>query len=101
MESEVFLLGTWKSYDELEENLSLPELNATLEAIRESDYQNKRFQAGLQGVDLDAESGTGSKAEEIKKRGQERALKEMQGYTQEQVTHSEFTEFGQAYHVDE
>lgn len=98
MEAEVFLLGKWKSFEELEENISLPELSATLDALRERDHQDKRFAAGLQGIDLD--EGSGNKAEEIKKRGQERALRELQGHSQEEVTNSSFLDFGQAYHVD-
>lgn len=38
----------------------MPELTETLKAIRESDYQNRKFMAALQGVDLDGES-SGSK----------------------------------------
>jgi hypothetical protein len=47
------LLGIWKSYDELEANLSLPELFATLDAKREDQYSRNRFLAALQGVDLE------------------------------------------------
>jgi len=57
IESEVFLLGIWKDYKELEESLSMPELIATLSSRRELDYQEKKFLAAIQGVDLDAQSG--------------------------------------------
>jgi hypothetical protein len=57
LESEVFLLGIWKDYEELETNLSMPELMATLESKRELDYQEKKFLAAIQGVDLDKNSG--------------------------------------------
>jgi hypothetical protein len=57
LESEVFLLGIWKDYEELETNLSMPELMATLESKRELDYQEKKFLAAIQGVDLDKDSG--------------------------------------------
>jgi hypothetical protein len=57
LESEVFLLGIWKDYEELELSLSMPELMATLESKRESDYQDKKFAAAMQGVDLYAQSG--------------------------------------------
>jgi hypothetical protein len=57
LEAETFLIGIWKDYDELELSLSLPELTATLEAKRELDYQEKKFFAAIQGVDLDAQSG--------------------------------------------
>jgi hypothetical protein len=58
IESEVFLLGIWKDYKELEESLSMPELMATLSSRRELDYEEKKFLAAIQGVDLDAESGS-------------------------------------------
>ena len=58
IESEVFLLGIWKDYKELEESLSMPELIATLSSSRELDYQEKKFLAAIQGVDLDKQSGS-------------------------------------------
>lgn len=61
LESELFLLGIWKDYDELESSLSMPELVATLSAKRELDYDQKKFNAAIQGIDLDKESGRGQK----------------------------------------
>ncbi len=57
LESEVFLLGIWKDYEELEKSLSMAELTATLNISRELDYQGKKFMAAMQGVDLDKQSG--------------------------------------------
>ena len=57
IESEVFTLGIWKNYNELEEFMSIPELFAILESKRELDYQEKKFMAAIQGVDLDQQSG--------------------------------------------
>lgn len=57
LEAEAFLLGIWKDYEELELSMSLPELTATLEAKREVEYQEKKFFAAIQGVDLDEQSG--------------------------------------------
>jgi hypothetical protein len=56
LESEIFLLGIWKDYQELELNLSMPELVTTIGSIRELDYQEKKFLAAIQGVDLDGET---------------------------------------------
>ena len=58
IESEVFLLGIWKDYRELEESLSMPELIATLSSRRELEYEEKKFLAAIQGVDLDKQSGS-------------------------------------------
>ena len=68
LEAEVFLLGIWKDYEDLEESLSMPELTATLESKRELDYQEKKFFAAIQGVDLDAQSGKQNAWEEMKAR---------------------------------
>jgi hypothetical protein len=70
LEAEVFLLGIWKDYEDLESSLSMPELTATLEIKRELDYQDKKFNAAMQGVDLDKQSGKGeqNKWEEMKAR---------------------------------
>ena len=64
LESEVFILGIWKNYEELESCLSLPELLNTIERLRELDYDEKKFLAAMQGVDLDEANGSGSKQEE-------------------------------------
>ena len=56
LESEVFILGIWKDYQELEKSMSMPELLATLEISRELDYSEKKFMAAIQGVDLEAQA---------------------------------------------
>jgi len=61
LESEVFLLGIWKDYYELEISLSMPELLATIESKRELDYEEKKFLAAIQGVDLEGEQDRGQK----------------------------------------
>lgn len=68
LESEVFLLGIWKDYEELEESLSMAELTATLTAKRELDYADKKFQASIQGIDLDKNVGKTDAWEEMKAR---------------------------------
>jgi hypothetical protein len=70
LEAEVFLLGMWKDYEELENRISMPELLITLESKRELDYQEKKFLAAIQGVDLDKNNGasSGNKWEEMKAR---------------------------------
>lgn len=68
LEAEVFLLGIWKDYEDLESSLSMPELTATLESKREIDYAEKKFLAAIQGVDLDEQSGKKDAWEEMKAR---------------------------------
>lgn len=57
LESEVFLLGIWKDYMELEKSLSMPEIMSILSSKRELDYEEKKFYAAIQGVDLETSSG--------------------------------------------
>jgi hypothetical protein len=68
LESEVFLLGIWKDYDDLETSLSMSELTATLTAKRELDYSDKKFHASIQGIDLDKNIGKKDAWEEMKAR---------------------------------
>jgi hypothetical protein len=58
LEAEVFIIGIWKDYQELEESLSMPELMLTLSNKRELDYEEKKFLAAIQGVDLDGATGS-------------------------------------------
>jgi len=53
LETEVFLLGAWKNYEELEISMSMPELLKTISTKRELDHIEKKFLAAMQGVDID------------------------------------------------
>jgi hypothetical protein len=69
LESEVFTLGIWKNYDDLEKSLSMPELMAILSSKRDLDYEEKKFLAAIQGVDLEKNSDRGQKEwEDLKAR---------------------------------
>lgn len=68
IESEAFLLGIWKNYAELEDSVSMAELVATIGAKRELDYQEKKFLAAIQGVDLDADTKKSNAWEDMKAR---------------------------------
>ncbi len=69
LEVEVFLLGIWKSIEELEENLSLEELGLILDKQRERDKDRQRFMAAIQGIDLnEGASDSKDRMEEVKRR---------------------------------
>jgi hypothetical protein len=51
----------------MEESISMPELVAILEAKNNQDYEEKKFLAALQGVDIDS-SSSNNKWEEMKAR---------------------------------
>jgi len=55
LESEVFLLGHWKNFDELESSLSVEELSAILDASREKEKRGNKFLAAINGVELEEE----------------------------------------------
>lgn len=52
LEAEILLLGVWRNVEDLEESLSLPELQAILEASREKEHREHTFMAALKGIDL-------------------------------------------------
>jgi hypothetical protein len=60
IESEVFLLGIYRDYEELESSLSLQELISIVNMKRDLDYEEKKFLASIQGIDIE---GKGSKKE--------------------------------------
>ena len=66
MESEAFLAGHWKNFDELESNLSVQELNEIINAIRKKDHEDKKFFAAIQGIELDEESKDSSDISDLK-----------------------------------
>ena len=69
LEAEAFLLGIWKNFDELEESVSMPELIQILEQKRDNDYNDRKFFAAIQGVDLDKHAKqTSDPWEEMKSR---------------------------------
>jgi hypothetical protein len=76
----------WKNFDELEENLSIQEVEVLLDASREQEYQKQKFAAALKGIDLDEQSGkSGSDDaptfEDIKRRAEAKA----RGVTEDQL----------------
>lgn len=68
LESEVFMLGIWKNYDELESSICMAELTSLLTHKREKDYEDKKFAAAIQGVDLDKNNKKSNAWEDLKAR---------------------------------
>lgn len=64
LEAEIFMIGAWKNYEELELSFTMPELLLTIESKRDLDYQEKKFLAAMQGVDLDESSGQSESQED-------------------------------------
>lgn len=86
LEAELFLLGHWKNFEEMEENLSLLELEVILSAAREQEYSRQKFAAALKGVDLDEnKSKNSSSFEDVKRRAEAKA----RGVSEEQISFGE------------
>lgn len=70
LESEVFMVGIWKDFEELEANLSMPELIEILNAKREAQAEDRKFFAAIEGIDLDKanKNSAQNKWEEMKAR---------------------------------
>jgi flagellar biosynthesis chaperone FliJ len=99
LETEVFIkVRAWKNYDDLEDSLSLPELDTLLLAIREDEKETKVFQAAMQGVDLSKHinNPVEDKRREIERRAAERIAGGMDA-----VERQEFAEFGITFETDD
>jgi hypothetical protein len=57
---EVFLLGNWKNYEELENSLSMPELIQTFKSMQKSESEKRKFLASIQGIDMGQEENENS-----------------------------------------
>lgn len=53
LEGEALLLGIWRNVEDLENSLTLEELELIIKTHREQEHQRRRFMALLQGVDID------------------------------------------------
>lgn len=99
MEAEVFIkIRAWKNFDDLEESLSLPELDFLLKAVREDEKETKVFQAAMQGVDLSKHMNNPieDKRKEIERRAAERIAGGM-----DNLERQEFAEFGITFESDD
>lgn len=90
LEAEAFLLGHWENFEDMEIKLSLPELNAILDAARKQEHERRKFTAALKGVDLD-ESGTKETNEERFERIKRQAEAKASGKSETEI---EFNELG-------
>lgn len=80
--------GAWKNFEEIEEALSINELMHILDAFRDLEKQRYKFQAALQGVDLDKHDQDAETSFEAVKR---RAEAKVRGISEEQL---EFEQIG-------
>jgi hypothetical protein len=86
----VFLLGNWKNFEDLEESLSLQELDLILKHKRESERNQQKFLAAIQGIDLSKndKNEVQERLDEVRRRVAEHNLGE------EEATRQEFAAIG-------
>lgn len=96
LEGEALLIGTWKNIEDLEDHLTLEELELIVKSSREKEHRMMKFYAAFKGVDLD--EGSKEEAAEVFARAQRRAEARLQGKTDEEINKHEeiasFAEFG-------
>lgn len=81
-------MGKWRNVEDLEDCLSLPELELILRASREAEKRQNKFLAALQGIDLDKENL--EEAQEAFNRVERRVQARLSGASEEQIEHGEF-----------
>ena len=100
LEAEVLLLGIWRNVADLEESLSLPELQAILEAAREKEHREHKFLAALKGIDLD--EGKKEETQDAFDRIKQRAEARLRGVSEEEVGRQADAElFGLEFEVED
>lgn len=91
LEAEVFIaIRAWKNFEDLEESLTLPELDFLLKTIREDKKETHVFLAAIQGIDL--KKHYGDPVEEKRRDIERRAAEKLHG--KEAVERQDFAEFG-------
>jgi hypothetical protein len=92
LEAEVFLaIGAWKNFEDLEESLTLPELDLLLQTIRNDKKETNVFLAAIQGIDLNKHYSNPVK-DKIKEIEERAAIRAAGG--QDEYDRHEFAEFG-------
>lgn len=87
MVAEVFPYGNWKSLIEVEEVLTVEELELILSKVRDAEHERQKFAAALKGVNLDEISNEEAEAsfDEIKRRAEAK----LAGKSEEQLAFEE------------
>lgn len=91
------MIGHWKNFDELEENLSLAELEAILDAERKRQHSKHRFMAMLKGIDLDSAAAKSEEGDPFE-RAKAKAEAMQRGLSEEEY---EFDDMGLGFESDE
>lgn len=92
LEGEALLDGPWKNIEEMEESVTLEELELRVKASREREHRMMKFYAAFKGVDLD--EGNKQDSAEVFERAQRRAEARLLGKTDDEIDkHEELSAF--------
>lgn len=67
IEAQVMLLGIYKSFDELEDNLTIEEMTLMLKVHNEEKDSDRRFLAAVNGIKLDEGGDAGELFDQMQK----------------------------------
>jgi hypothetical protein len=94
MEAEAFTsLGIWKTWEEMEESLTLEELRWMLNSIREKEDKQYRFQAAIAGAEIGDREEPDADFDAVKRRAEAK----LAGRSEEQL---HLDELGIGYEVE-
>lgn len=65
--------GSWKSLDDLEEHVTINELERMLTAARKIEHEARKFHAAIKGINLDENNASTSSFEEVQERARAKA----------------------------
>ena len=90
------MTGRWKNIEELEESLTLEELELIVKSSREKEHRLMKFYAAFKGVNIDEEEK--EDVQDRFERAQRRAEARLAGLTEEEIEQAEeqssFADFG-------
>lgn len=76
--------GMFRNFEELEESLTLAELNELMKAISRKESSDRKFAASLKGIDL--KSPEEIEAEELRKQVERRVEAKRRGVSEDKLT---------------
>lgn len=85
LEAQVMLLGIYKSFEELEDNLTIEEMNLILKADAAKEERNHKVMAAVQGLPWGDSETTGESGEDAMARIKRKAAASAAGKTEEEI----------------
>lgn len=90
IEAQVMLLGIYKSFEELEENLTIEEMTLILNAHNEEKDSDRRFLAAVNGIKMDEGGDASEVFDQIQKEVELERQAAATGKSEEELQLAEF-----------